>query len=254
MPGFITLSQAIPTSRTQYYIHAEKTYTYHALVFIFANKYKCYFYNCRFKFNLLFFASKRFFNSLTCLIHVGLRCGFGTICPNGQSISISCSDRCIDLDVARIAPSSPRCGNHALRVLFFFFFLLSPQRQRIRSRSAVLQNAPRGDVVLVRLYEEISRENVRSECGGKGGFPCTHPSYTRHPPPLSASLSFSFSVYPFQVGGAANQSFLREHDGRRRWKRWWLLKRRVVGWRERGGWIGCTRRRGWFDRMVPRCI
>lgn len=32
--------------------------------------------------------------------------------------------------------------------------------------------------------------------------------------PRQASL-FLFSVYPFLVGGAANQSFLQEHDGRR---------------------------------------
>lgn len=107
-----------------------------------------------------------------------------------QSISIFSSDRRINLDVTWLAPSSHRRGNRRL----LFFFPLSPQRQRIRSRSAVLQNAPRGDVVLVRLYEKVSRENVRSECGGKGGFPCTHvhPSYTRHPPPPSlVSLSLS---------------------------------------------------------------
>lgn len=66
----------------------------------------------------------------------------------------------------------------------------------------MLQNAPRGDVVLVRLYEEISRENVRSECGGKGGFPCTHVhiqvTHDIHLrlPPASLSLSLPPALPP----------------------------------------------------------
>lgn len=106
------------------------------------------------------------------------------------------------------------------RVLFLVFFFRHNGKGFVRDRCCKM--LPGGDVVLVRLYEEVSRENVRSECGGKGGFRCTHvrPGYIRHPlPPLSVSLSlflFLLFVYPFQTGGAANQSFLREHDGRRR--------------------------------------
>jgi len=162
----------------------------------------------------------------------------------------------VDSKIAPIVPCHQRRGNHShstravpvlssppLSLSLSRFFIpssrstLAARRQRIRSRSVVLQNAPRGDVVLVRLYEEVSRENVRSECGGKGGFRCTHvrPGYTHPAAPRLPSLSFPsffslprprsrsrarflflFSVYPFQVGGAANQSFLREHDGRRR--------------------------------------
>jgi len=41
-------------------------------------------------------------------------------------------------------------------------------------------------------------------------------AFTRSLALARARFLFLFSVYPFQVGGAANQSFLREHDGRRR--------------------------------------
>lgn len=103
----------------------------------------------------------------------------------------------------------------------------------------VLQNVPRGDIVLVRLYGGGLAGKREIGMRRKRGFSVhTHtrtfvrtyvrPGYTHSavPPFLSPPFclcssrarthAFSFSVYPFQVGGAANQSFLREHDGRRR--------------------------------------
>lgn len=119
---------------------------------------------------------------------------------------------------------------------------------------------PGGDVVLVRLYEEVSRENVRSECGGKGGFRCTHvrPGYIRHPlPPLSVSLSLSLSPLRLPLSGRwCGKSVVLTGT------RWSTTLKAVVAVKEEGCTLEGKRRvdgvregrRGWFDRMVPRCI
>jgi len=85
----------------------------------------------------------------------------------------------------------------------------------------VLQNAPRGDVVLVRLYEEVPRENVRSECGGeKGVFGVhtdvrtyvrpgyTHPAAPPPPPPVSPSVFPLFLFSPSRAIALARARFL----------------------------------------------
>lgn len=123
--------------------------------------------------------------------------------------------------------------------------LLSPQRQRIRSRSAVLQNAPRGDVVLVRSHAEVSRENVRSECGGKGGFRCAHerPGYMRHPTLfISLSLAPPFSSPSLPLSGRwCGKSVVLTGT------RWSTTLKAVVAVKEEG--CRLVERGGWLWRM-----
>jgi len=50
------------------------------------------------------------------------------------------------------------------------------------------------------LYEEVSWENVRSECGGKGGFPCTHVYIqVTHDTTSTPARPLSFSLSLFSV-------------------------------------------------------
>lgn len=94
---------------------------------------------------------------------------------------------------------------------FLFFYFRRNAAKDSFTIGGVAKRSPGGRCPCTRLYEEVSRENVRSECGGKGGFPCTHVRTSRlHPPhgfPVSPSLSvclsraFSFSSLstPFRL-------------------------------------------------------
>lgn len=107
-----------------------------------------------------------------------------------------------------------------------FFFPLPPspaghptrrkRAKRVLAIAVVSQNGPRRDIVLARTFArgKVPWENARDRNAEEKGVPSRSartPTYvcTHH---TLASLH----GHPFRFGGAANQSFLREHDGRRR--------------------------------------
>lgn len=124
-------------------------------------------------------------------------------------------------------------GNHASRAYrsprVSLFFVLSPpfpfffyfRRDGAKDPLAiggVAKRSPGGRCPCTLARGGLAGKREIGMCGGRRDR-CTHvrPGYTRRTHPLSLPLSLWLSsVYPFQVGGAANQSFLREHDGRRR--------------------------------------
>lgn len=80
------------------------------------------------------------------------------------------------------------------------------------------KTVPGGTLSLrARLHGAKSRGKAR-EIGmrRKRGFPLVARARPRTCAPTTPWLSASLHGHPFRFGGAANQSFLREHDGRRR--------------------------------------